>query len=302
VINIPTELLRTLTAVVDLRSFTRAAQSLGVTQPAVSAQIKRLQWLLGIEIFDKSAPGVTLTLAGELVVNYARRMLSINDQILDLTDARPSSPLLRIGMTGDYAANAVASALVRIRREQKDLRFHFISRPLDMLMQNLRESEIDVVIGLSAGGPPPDAHRSWTEDVSWVQAADAAFDMTAPVPLVSYGEHCAFHRAAIAALNRAGRDSESVLLASTIAGIVSALSAGLGVTTLPTGHIHWPGIAVSRNPLLPKPADVVCGIYLREGGGRAFRESVADALEDALRPPDSAPVIAAASSGNTRIA
>src|SRR5438132_8768275 len=77
--NIPTELLRTLVAVVDLRSFTKAAQSLGVTQPAVSAQIKRLQGLLGSDLLDKSAPGVSLTSAGELVVNYARRLLSIND-------------------------------------------------------------------------------------------------------------------------------------------------------------------------------------------------------------------------------
>jgi len=45
--NVPTDLLRTLIAVVDLRSFTRAAQLHGVTQPAVSAQIKRLQTLLG---------------------------------------------------------------------------------------------------------------------------------------------------------------------------------------------------------------------------------------------------------------
>ena len=59
--NIPTELLRTLVAVVELRSFTKAARSLGVTQPAVSAQIKRLQGLLGTELLDKSAPGVTLT-------------------------------------------------------------------------------------------------------------------------------------------------------------------------------------------------------------------------------------------------
>ena len=77
--NIPTELLRTLIAVVDLRSFTKAAQALGVTQPAVSAQIKRLQVLLGGDLFDKSAPGVTLTEKGEVVVNYARRLLSIND-------------------------------------------------------------------------------------------------------------------------------------------------------------------------------------------------------------------------------
>ena len=74
--NIPTELLRTLIAVVDVRSFTRAAQSLGVTQPAVSAQIKRLQMMLGGDLFDKSAPGVTLTPKGESVVNYARRLLS----------------------------------------------------------------------------------------------------------------------------------------------------------------------------------------------------------------------------------
>ncbi len=62
--NIPTDLLRTLVAVVDLRSFTKAAQSFGVTQPAVSAQIKRLQFLLGFDLLDKSAPGVTLTLRG----------------------------------------------------------------------------------------------------------------------------------------------------------------------------------------------------------------------------------------------
>ena len=51
--NIPTDLLRTLVAVVNLRSFTKAAQSLGVTQPAVSAQVKRLQFLLGYELLDR---------------------------------------------------------------------------------------------------------------------------------------------------------------------------------------------------------------------------------------------------------
>src|ERR1700745_1591168 len=52
--NIPTELLRTFVAVVDLRGFTKAAQALGFTQPAVSAQIKRLQSLLGRGLLDKT--------------------------------------------------------------------------------------------------------------------------------------------------------------------------------------------------------------------------------------------------------
>jgi len=84
-LNIPTELLRTLVSVVDQRSFTKAAHSLGVTQPAVSAQIKRLQFLLGYEILDKSAPGVSLTSRGDMVVAHARRMLSVNDQIAQLS-------------------------------------------------------------------------------------------------------------------------------------------------------------------------------------------------------------------------
>src|SRR5450830_1432144 len=86
--NIPTDLLRTLVAVVDLRSFTKAAASLGVTQPAVSAQIKRLQFLLGGDLFDRSIQGISLTPQGEMVVSYARRLLSINDQIVHLGDDR----------------------------------------------------------------------------------------------------------------------------------------------------------------------------------------------------------------------
>ena len=85
--NIPTDLLRTLVAVVDLRSFTKAAVSLGITQPAVSAQIKRLQFLLGADLFDRSAQGVSLTAQGEVVVSYARRLLSIIDQIVGLGGA-----------------------------------------------------------------------------------------------------------------------------------------------------------------------------------------------------------------------
>src|SRR3979490_3431256 len=84
-LNIPTDLLRTLVAVTDMRSFTKAAQSLGVTQPDVSAQIKRLQYLLGYEVLDKSAPGVRLSTWRAILVQNARRLLSTNDEILQLT-------------------------------------------------------------------------------------------------------------------------------------------------------------------------------------------------------------------------
>src|SRR6185436_7431480 len=105
--NIPTDLLRTLIAVVDLRSFTKAAQMLGVTQPAVSAQIKRLQSLIGYELLDKSAPGVSLTQRGVTVVAQARRLLAINDEILQVSNGNSGVQTLRVGIPGDYSGSRI---------------------------------------------------------------------------------------------------------------------------------------------------------------------------------------------------
>ena len=86
--NIPTDLLRTFVLVVELRSFTRAARAQDITQPAVSVRIRSLQGILGVELFDKSAPGVTLTAIGEQVFKSARRLLSVNHRCLRAAQCR----------------------------------------------------------------------------------------------------------------------------------------------------------------------------------------------------------------------
>ena len=143
--NIPTDLLRTLVAVVDLRSFTKAAAKLGVTQPAVSAQIKRLQFLLGGDLFDRSVQGVSLTPQGELVVSYARRLLSINDQIVHIGEHRPAA------RTGDPRRHAerfhrldAAGTLARFRERWPDVRFIVRTDFYDPLMRQLRSGDIDL--------------------------------------------------------------------------------------------------------------------------------------------------------------
>src|ERR1700691_2154881 len=109
--NIPTDLLRTFVLVVELRSFTRAAKAQGMTQPAVSAQIRRLQFLLGVELFDKSSPGVMLTPIGQNVIESAHRLLSVNDRIVQM--ASPGSPaeLVRLGVRHDSMGEQLAEML-----------------------------------------------------------------------------------------------------------------------------------------------------------------------------------------------
>lgn len=68
--------LRYLLAVADLRSFSRAADVLYVSQPALSQQIKQLEETLGVQLFDRSGRAVRLTDSGEIYVRYARRALA----------------------------------------------------------------------------------------------------------------------------------------------------------------------------------------------------------------------------------
>jgi DNA-binding transcriptional LysR family regulator len=290
--NIPTELLRTLVAVVDLRSFTKAAQSLGVTQPAVSAQVKRLQGLLGADLLDKSAPGVSLTSSGELVVNYARRLLSINDQILDIAGPRLPAKTIRIGTTGDVTSAGAAVGLKCARANRPDLHFQLYTAKVDHLLRDLREGEADLAIWASTTGPSQDTRHCWTEPLVWVRAPSTVIDAEAPVPLVSYGEDCLLGRAAMNTLSQAGRNYEKVFIGANLIALVGAVAAGFGVMALPRSRAGLPGIAVWENAPLPRLPDIFCGIYVRGGADVEEREQLADAIAAALSPQSSAESLA----------
>lgn len=282
--NIPTELLRTLIAVVDFRSFTRAAHSLGITQPAVSAQIKRLQSLLGNDLIDKRSPGFSLTPAGELVVNYARRLLSINDQILDLAAPRGPTKPIRIGLTADFLAAGIALGLTAYRVQRPDLRFTLYGASLEALTKDMREGTTDAVVWTSATLPSGGSAHSWSEQLVWVHSASTKITPNQPVPLVGYGEHCALTQSASAALRDHNLSHEPMYVGTSIAGLAAAVAAGFGVMVLPRSRATIPGLMIWEQPPLPMLPDVVCGVDFRPGAGVEDREQVADAIAAALRP------------------
>jgi len=166
--NIPTELLRTFVAVVDLRGFTKAAQVLGCTQPAVSAQIKRLQGLLGSELLDKSAPGVVPTERGRAIADCARRLLAINDQIIELAAVRTATIPLRIGIPGDFGGTLLPAALAEFRRRSPHQAFHVRCDVSARLLRGLQQGDLDLAVTF-AQDPLLQPYDRWSERVVWVR-------------------------------------------------------------------------------------------------------------------------------------
>jgi DNA-binding transcriptional LysR family regulator len=284
--NIPTDLLRTLVAVVDLRSYTKAANSLGVTQPAVSAQIKRLQQLIGADLFERSGQGVTLTSRGERVLARSRRLLSLNDEIVGLGAATMRSDLIvRIGTPSDFVASVLPAILARFRADHPDVRFILKSGFYEPMLQQLHMGEIDLLCSLSPTRPP-DARHCETQEMLWVRG-EVPIEVEAgrPVPLVSCGEPCGYHRHAVKTLRAAALDYEQVFLGSTMHSLNNAVASGLGTMICTRRRASVIGLTEWENGPLPKPAPLHSAVYVREGGPREIYEQLADRIAEVIHGP-----------------
>jgi len=282
VTNIPTELLRALIAVVDQRSFTKAAAALGITQPAVSAQIKRLNFLLGCDVLDRSTHGIKLTPQGERVTAYARRLLSINDQIVHIGGEGPRPELvIRVGTPSDFIASMLPAALARFRERWPDVRFIVRTGFFEPLARELRSGNLDLLVGLSLD-QPRDARHHWPLETVWVRGHTTELNSNRPVPLVSFGEGCMYHWLAVQMLKQAGLDWEAVYTGSSMMSLASAIVAGLGVMPIIRRRANEFGMLVWEDAPLPKLPDLHSGIYVREGGPHAAYDQLADEIAETL--------------------
>jgi DNA-binding transcriptional LysR family regulator len=98
-LNIPIEIVRTVVAISETGSLSKAGERLGLSQPAISSQIKRLQGLVGGALFLKTANGTTTTELGKLALQQARRILEANDQLLRLGGNTEGIQPLRLGLS-----------------------------------------------------------------------------------------------------------------------------------------------------------------------------------------------------------
>jgi len=228
---------------------------------------------------------VSLTPAGELVVNYARRLLTINDQILDIAGPKPAAKIIRIGATGDFTASGIALGLTPARLRRPDLRYEVYFASLDELLRDLREGGTDLAVGVSATCPIDTPHY-WTEPLVWVHSDRTHLEPGRPIPLVAYRESGLFTRCAINALVQVGRECELVFLSPSIQSMGAAISMGIGIMALPRYRLASVGIRIWEDAPLPKLPDVFFGVYARPGGDADAdeREQLAASIANALNP------------------
>src|SRR5512141_1736863 len=140
--------LRYLVALADERHFGRAAERCYVSQPTLSAQIRKLEEYLGVPLVERQPKRVSLTEPGEKIVARARRLLQEADAIVELakTDRDPLAGPLKLALiptVGPYLLPHVAS---RLKREVPRVKLMLYEYQTQQLLDKLRAGEIDAGI------------------------------------------------------------------------------------------------------------------------------------------------------------
>jgi DNA-binding transcriptional LysR family regulator len=285
--NIQIELLRSLVIVDDVGSFTKAAAALGMTQPAISGQIRRLEKLISIKLFIKSGGGLRLTEQGSIVTGYARRIVALNDQLLALGGSDPKVKEIRIGMPRGIDQEFIIELIRSASAGQDEAGVHIRCTSSDELVRGLATDHLDLAFIAHASVPPPVAVKEWTERLQWVRSPQFRLPSNAAVPLVSW-PHGLSDRIAVEAFQKAGTKYSIAFVGQDRTVCRAAVAAGVGVMVATERSVKVSKLHTARDFYLPRLPEIRSGIYAREGLDLPRVAKLMRLMETMLRPANAA--------------
>ena len=277
------ELLKAFVAVADSRSFTRAATQLNRTQSAVSMQIKRLEERLGVELFNRTKANVDLSAAGEGLLGYARRILTLNDEAVGKLWERKIEGVVRLGVMDDYgtlivppvlASFAACYPLVHVEMEIG----------LTSSMPSRLGTAYDLVIAMHPEGSG-EGEFLRREQAAWATGAFHPVEQQNPLPLALYPQGCLFRKWAIEALDAAKRPWRLAFISQSLAAVEVGCGAGACGDRGKGRYISAeaaPAVGARRHAATTGCGHLPASHRESVTGGRATRKSLA---LDHLKPP-----------------
>jgi LysR family transcriptional regulator, hydrogen peroxide-inducible genes activator len=236
--------LRYLVAVADARHFGRAAEKCFVSQPTLSAQLKKLEDYLGVQLIERQPKNVTLTEAGEQIVARARRMLEASEEVVTLARAHrdPLAGRLRLALLPTIGPYLLPRVSQPIRKSLPRLELRLYEYQTEQMLQKLETGEIDLgilALPVDAEGfetqelyteaftvAVPDQHRLAKRDSVRVD------DLNGETLLLLEDGHC-LRDQALEVCSRVDLHEKQDFRATSLETLRQMVATGAGITLLP---------------------------------------------------------------------
>jgi DNA-binding transcriptional LysR family regulator len=258
-LNIPIEIVRTVVAISEAGSLTKAAEQLGLSQPAVSSQIKRLEQIVGGSLFSKTPNGSCATDLGRLVLAQARKIIEANDQVLALGGTDGSTERLRLGLSSIMARGFV------MRQTSSDFGDIQISAGNSQeISTSLIEGHTDIACFFHRGEIDselaPLIVDEFEDRLVWVRSKSFVISPGASIPIVTWTNDDWM----IQTLTRHGMAYRLAFSSQDYDAKRAAVEAGVGLSALPSRMIPA-GLMWARECYLPDLPTVKTLLCIRPG-------------------------------------
>jgi LysR family hydrogen peroxide-inducible transcriptional activator len=236
--------LRYLVAVADTGHFGQAAQRCFISQPTLSAQLKKLEEYLGVQLIERQPRGATLTQAGEQIVARARLILSATDEVITIaqTYRDPLSGRLKVAMiptVGPYVLPQVAPA---VRRQLPRLDLLLFEYQTATMLEKIHSGDIDVgVLALPVEGDGLATRKLYDEDFNVALPENHRLARQATVRIAELEDeslllleegHC-LRDQALEVCGRISIHERQDFRATSLETLRQMVAAGAGVTLMP---------------------------------------------------------------------
>ncbi|PBI87677.1 HTH-type transcriptional activator AllS [Variovorax boronicumulans] len=230
------EQLRTLVAVADAGSLTAAAPRVYLSQSSVSEQIRKLEERAGQSLLTRSKAGVAPTEAGLRLLGHARRILALSDEAFRDLRGETLQGELRLAVTDYFRPGDLTRLLGQLGERYPQVRLHVTILKSDALRTAYSHGDFDVGLAMNIAGANAAAAGSGAvlrrESLAWLGATGLRVVRGEPVRLLALPDTCSLHQFTVSLLRRRRVPYVLAHVASGVAGLQSALAAGLGVACL----------------------------------------------------------------------
>lgn len=244
------DLLRTLAMVVDCGSFTTASARLYSTQSTVSQKVRRLEALAGYPLLVRGKRDVRPTDAGEMVLAYARRLLALNDELVEALTGAEVAMTLRLGVPEDFAAGQTTPLLAAFNRKHPQVKLEVTTGLSRDLAASYDQGALDLIL-IKQRRHSRESVARWPETLCWIDSAkNPALDRD-PLPLVAFPPRGLYRDEMVQAVEDLGRRWRISYTSSSLLGIQSAVAGGLGISLLPARAVTADHVVLTGTQGLP---------------------------------------------------
>lgn len=276
--SIDSELLRTFVAIADEGGFTRAGEVVNRTQSAVSMQMKRLEEdILQRSLFQKDGRTVSLTVEGQVLLGYARRILKLHSEVFNTLREPHMVGVVKIGSPDDYVMRFLPGILSRFAQAYPLVQVEVHCEPSKQLL--LRQ---DLDLSIVTREPGTEIGQILRQErFVWMEAQGFCPHEQTPLPLAMFNTDCFCRVWACNALDAMQREYRVAYTSASLSAISAVVTAGLAVTaqlaSLLTPDLRVIGeaeglpqlpsasIVLLRNPKNTSPVTECLAGYIAEG-------------------------------------